>query len=75
MRSASRLTLNWSGAEWVSWKVLDAGRKTVLADRMNAPGSATADLPPVDYVPALATPGFAPIAVTLRAGQASVVTR
>ena len=73
--AVGRITLNWNGANYVRWKVLDADRKTALRDSgISAKGSESQDLPPGDYVVTLNATGFQPIPVTVRAGQASTVT-
>jgi TIR domain len=69
-----QITLNWSGANVVGWKVLDADRKTTLRNSTTgAKRSDSQDLPPGDYVVTLNATGFQPIPVTVRNGQASTV--
>jgi hypothetical protein len=73
--SVGQITLNWNGANSVSWKVLDADRKTALRNSgIRAKGSESQDLPPGDYVVTLNATGFQPIPVSVRNGQASTVT-
>src|SRR4030095_154878 len=72
--AVGQITLNWSGANVVGWKVLDANKKTLRNSTTGAKRSESQDLPPGDYFVTLNATGFQPIPVTVRAGQASPVT-
>ena len=74
--AVGQIRLNWNGASVVTWKVLDATRKTVLRDTATSgKSSGSEDLPPGNYVVVLGHSEFQPIPVTVSAGQASTVTR
>jgi hypothetical protein len=72
--AVGQIRLNWNGASVVSWKVLDATKKTALRDTATSgKSSGSEDLPPGNYVVVLGHPEFQPIAVTVRAGEASAL--
>ena len=68
-----QVTVNWNGANFARWKLLDASKKVVRDTTIAAQRSRTEDMLPGEYAVVLDYSEYPPYPVSVRDGQATAV--